>query len=216
MALELFREKETGVDVSDRIRCVELMSSDRGKCEKALEESYDDVLDAVIFRAAFPSSVTGRVTRALEEDQLEGTWARPNAPVPGIDIRLLGTVATPTAVTPAGPDRETYFGNADGTRRAILSMFGEALDPYAHIEASLGRLAGGRSVDLPRASDGRRFAACSVRSLPDGQGLHLHHDYHYPLLSMMSSRPSSTPPPASASSSYSSVQRVEAVCASTR
>jgi hypothetical protein len=49
------------------------------------------------------------------------------------------------------------------------------------IERVLGQFAGGRSVELPVASDGRAYAPFTLRRLADGRQIGLHHDYHYPL-----------------------------------
>lgn len=162
------------------IRSIHVNLSDSNGQENALEDIYSGSLDAVILRHAFPASALASAMTRLRVEDLEATWDRPNGPVPGIDLRLLGTGAAPTATSPRGPEAAAYFDSAVRTRAAIQSLFGPDFDPFAAIEASLERVAG-RPVQVPTTSDGRSFSACTVRSLPAGEGLLLHHDYHYQL-----------------------------------
>jgi len=168
------------MSMSDHIRTLDLAGGAPEAASEALGKIYDDALDAVILRRFFPADAVAMAQSALAASVDEG-WRRPNKPVPGIDIRLIGEVATPTATTPTGPGEGEYFDAVSRNRQATRSLFPADFDPFDSLESGLAMTAGGRPVELASHTDGRPFAACSARSLRDGQGIFQHHDYHYPL-----------------------------------
>ena len=132
--------------MSDEIRFLDVNPAQSDGHGNALDEIYADALDAVVLRRAFPAEAVTKVGATLAAENLEANWDRPNRPVPGIDIRLLGTGAAPTATAPGGPQRDAYFDSVVQTTNAIRDLFGPDFDPFARIEAGLARLAAGRPV----------------------------------------------------------------------
>jgi hypothetical protein len=165
--------------MNDAVRFLDLPPTATGEGRDAIEDIYRDALDVVVLRRAFDDAALARARAELAAAEVESGWHHPNAGIPGIGIRVLGTVATPTGTAPRGPDVAQYFANAAERRQALTALFGEDFDPVAGLEAALGRVAGGRPVELAQLADGRRYGPCTVRSLPEGQGIFLHNDYHY-------------------------------------
>lgn len=125
-------------------------------------------------RGAFPEASRLDVLASLDGDALP--WLRPNRSGPRADIRVLGVTATPTFETPGGPPVDAYFDDARRYTALYEQLFAGIT---GHIEALLGRLSGGRPVERLVNGDGRAFAACTIRSLPEGQRIIVHNDYHH-------------------------------------
>jgi len=166
--------------MSDHIRTLDLAGGAPEAASEALGKIYDDALDAVILRRFFPAESVAMAQSALAAN-VDEKWYRPNKSVLGIDIRLIGKIATPTIATPTGPGERDYFDAVAHNRLVTRQLFSSDFDPFDSLESGLAMTAGGRPVELATHTDGRRFAACSVRSLRDGQGILLHDDYHYRL-----------------------------------
>ena len=145
-----------------------------------LQALYDGRLDVAIVHDVFSTADIEPVLSRFAADDPTGNWARPNAPVPGIDLRLLGVGAAPTATTPGGPAADDHFAAAAHTPNAVRDLFDGACDPDAIVANALARLAGVPAA-VPNSSTGARFSPYTVRAMPHGQGLMLHHDNHYAL-----------------------------------
>jgi hypothetical protein len=138
---------------------------------------YAGDLDVIVVRQALAAAPVAAAVERLTAGTL--AWSQPNAASTGDDIEMLGTPATPTYAAPRGPSREAYLATADW--HGSSPVFESDFDPTAATVGALERLSGGRSVELLRFPDGRSFAPFTIRKLRDGQGISLHHDYHYPL-----------------------------------
>lgn len=153
-----------------------------GEMRDAIEEMYEDRLDVLVIREALPAQPLARVGERLDTNDRDPGWARPNERMPVEDIQILGTdsPATPTYTAPGGVSLEAYLDSAKrhemDSRQALPD-----LDARPLIEQALGRVAGGRPVELAQAADGRAYVPFTVRRLVEGKQIGLHHDYHYPL-----------------------------------
>jgi hypothetical protein len=141
-----------------------------------IEDLYDRRLDVAIVRQAWREPQLAAVASVLDTGEKDPGWNRPNAVMPPEDIQVLGTAATPTYSTPAGPTLDRYLEDANWYERTPL--FGSALDPTAAVAAGLARHSGGRRVELLQAPGGKRFSPFTVRRLVEGKGIGLHHDLH--------------------------------------
>lgn len=147
----------------------------------ALGRLYADEVDVLLVRAAAPS-LTQAAAR-LQARAGDDGWARPNVVMPPEDIHLLGTdtPATPTFRDPRGASLEAYLDSAARLGAQAQSAIGDAVDLAQLVPEALAHWAGGRAVELARASDGRAYAACTIRRLTAGCQIGLHHDRHYGL-----------------------------------
>ena len=161
-----------------RIRAVAVDVEKIGTYSNAIEDIYEDDLDAIVLRHAFPTETATIVTdRVRIESSLP--WLRPNKIGPNTDIRVLGIPATPTFEAPRGPDVEDYFSSAQEYDAVIRGVFPADCEPAAYTERLLARVSGDRSIKAARDSRGRSFARCSLRSLPEGQSIIVHNDYFH-------------------------------------
>lgn len=162
------------------LRCMESTAQNPTHTGREIDRMCSGELDAAIIRQAFPTEAVVRAAAFFADGDATADWNRPNRPVPVIDLRLLGVGAAPTATTPAGPDTEAYLDEAARTPGAIRALFGKGFDPFAAVEKRLQQLSG-RPVAVPATDDQRSFSACTVRAIPAGAGLMVHHDNHYQL-----------------------------------
>lgn len=162
------------------IKAIDISVDGAAAYANGIEDLYNGTIDVIVLRGALPASVLGPVGPKLDHDAAE-SWARPNQKNPADDIRMLGMPATPTYSTPTGPDPAAYFAQAKWTRENAGRIFGNGWDAVGDIERMLARFSGGRPVTLPSNADGQVFQPFTVRRLPDGTGISLHHDYHFPL-----------------------------------
>lgn len=166
--------------MSEMLRCLD-HAADTGAADGSeIQQMYDDKLDAVIMREALPVEAVAVAAGAVGAEGATDAWARPNRPVPIIDLRLLGMGAAPCATMPTGPAEDEYLDAAEQTPAAIRGLFGEGLDPFTAIEERFKQLAG-CPADVPRTGASRPFSPCTVRAIPAGAGLMVHHDNHYQL-----------------------------------
>jgi len=165
------------------IRSIEIDAADVARAATGIEALYDDTLDVIVARHAFPREPTAAAGDELDRTDRDPGWARPNEKMPVEDIQILGThtPATPTYQSPRGASLDAYLESTARHRADANGAFAAGFDPVAEIERVLGRFSGGRPVVLPRAADGRSYAPFTLRRLSDGKQIGIHHDYHYPL-----------------------------------
>lgn len=169
--------------VARTIRSIEIDVAGAARAANAIEDLYNDTLDVVVARQAFPRAPIASAGEELDRTDRDPGWARPNEKMPVEDIQILGThtPATPTYQAPRGASLDAYLESAERHRAEANSVFAANFDPVGEIERVLGRFSGGRPVVLPRAADGRSYAPFTLRRLADGKQIGIHHDYHYPL-----------------------------------
>ncbi|MCB9564766.1 MAG: 2OG-Fe(II) oxygenase [Kofleriaceae bacterium] len=147
----------------------------------AIEAIHQDRLDSMIVRGALPEATRQALLARLAGDDALA-WRRPNRTGPQVDIRVLGVAATPTFETPGGPPVDAYFTDAAAYEDLYAGMLDGGPGAPTLLEALLAGTAGGRPVGRLVQPDGRRFAACTIRSLPEDQRIIVHNDfYHYKL-----------------------------------
>jgi 2OG-Fe(II) oxygenase superfamily len=161
------------------IRSVDVHASDLSSVRDGIVDLYEDRLDVIMIRGAFPRASIESVGEELDRGDRDPGWANPNARIPTEDIQVIGTAATPTYSTPQGPTVDAYIEGAQKARSSATALF--AFDPADEFRRVLSGLSGGRPVGVPPLSAGASFSPFTVRRLTEGKGIGLHHDYHYPL-----------------------------------
>src|SRR5262249_4708307 len=108
---------------------------------------YDDGLDVVVARGALPAGLLADAGEALDRDDANPGWKRPNERMPRGDIPRLGThpPAPPTYQAPRGASLDAYLESA-ATHRAGTDVFAAGFDARHAVETMLVRFAGGRPV----------------------------------------------------------------------
>lgn len=155
------------------IRAVDVTPGDLAAHADAIAEIHRGTLDCVVLRRAFPEPLRAAILERLANGELP--WLRPNSSGPQADIRVLGNAATPTFNTPGGPAYDRYFEDAAEYGALYDQLLAQASGSDA-IEELLERISGGRPVRRLALPDGRKFAGCTIRSLPEGQRIIVHHD----------------------------------------
>jgi hypothetical protein len=170
-------------DTRRTVRAIDVQAGAFATVANAIEDMYRDALDVVLARDAFPRTSLAAAGDFLDRDDHNPGWARPNEKMPVEDIQLLGTdtPATPTYRAPGGDSLDAYLSSAAKHLGEAERVWSGAFDATAEIQRALARFAGGRPVELPKASDGRSYLPYTLRRLVDGKQIGIHHDYHYPL-----------------------------------
>ena len=165
------------------VRSVDIDMAQSGDFGNGIEDLYDDKLDVIIVRNAFPPALLAETGRELDQDGSDRPWARPNERMPVEDVQLLGTdtPATPTYAAPRGGSLEDYLAGAAKFRPAMEQAFDSTFLPGEQFARVLGAFAGGRPAEVPVSSDGRSYLPATLRRLVEGKQIGIHHDYHYQL-----------------------------------
>jgi hypothetical protein len=174
----------TSANAVDRtVRFVDVSASDLSAVANGIEDLYNDTLDVIIVRQAFPREPLAAAGERLDRDDQTRAWARPNEKMPVEDIQLLGTdtPATPTYQAPRGASLDSYLESAKRHKTAIAGVFDQDFDPERAIQDTLERFSGGRPVEAAETATGERYVPFTLRRLVHGKQIGLHHDYHYPL-----------------------------------
>ena len=164
------------------VRYAEL-GNDSFALARAIDDIYEDRLDLALLRGALPAEPLSAAGTLLAQENPSRSWSRPNVVAPAQDIYILGTdaPATPTYSAPTGATLDAYLSGARRHGTDTEGVFPAGFDAIRAIEDVLGRVAGGRTVELARSADGRPFTPYTLRLLGDGKQIGLHHDYHYRL-----------------------------------
>jgi hypothetical protein len=171
----------SGVDRT--VRFVDVSASDISAVQNGIEDLYNDTLDVIIVRNAFPREPLARAGERLDREDQQRAWARPNEKMPVEDIQLLGTdtPATPTYQAPRGASLDSYLESAKRHRSSVEGVFDPGFDPDEAIHETLARFSGGRPVEAATTATGDPYVPFTLRRLVHGKQIGLHHDYHYPL-----------------------------------
>ena len=88
--------------VARTIRSIEIDAASAARAANAIEDLYNDTLDVVVARQAFPREPLASAGDELDRTDRDPGWARPNEKMPVEDIQILGThtPATPTYQAP--------------------------------------------------------------------------------------------------------------------
>ena len=160
------------------VRIVETDLDGLSDYSDAILDVYEKRLDGVLIRGAFPEDVVRSVADRLRTDSTL-PWLRPNRELPGGDIHLLGLPATPTRESLTGPPAESYAESAGLYPPLLRSLFPADCDPIERFRKLIGRISGGRPVEVPMLDGEHAFAPCNLRSLAEGQGIAVHNDNHF-------------------------------------
>jgi hapalindole-type alkaloid chlorinase len=167
--------------LENTVRVVEIDLAQIDDYPMLLEDIYDDRIDVLMIRQAFcPKELEAAGMAAQQESCLQ--WLRPNpAEMVGENIQVLGVSLTPSGKTPMGPSLDVYLTENQAYRQVSDRLFNPEFNPQQEIDRVLGQLAKGRRVTTPMTEAGQSYAPYTVRSLYDGQGIGVHHDYHFGL-----------------------------------
>lgn len=165
------------------VRFVDVDSRDDSAVANGFEAMYGDTLDVIVVRGAFDAATLEEAGQRLDSDARELGWSRPNEKMPVEDLQILGTdtPATPTYQAPRGAALDSYLTSAATHGSEAEAVFKPDFGATDEIRAVLKHFAGGRPVEVPRASDGRRYVPFTIRRLVEGRQIGIHHDYHYRL-----------------------------------
>src|SRR5258708_27055912 len=125
------------------IRSIEV--TDAVPAANGIEDLYNDTLDVILSRRAFPREPIAAAGDELDRTDRDPGWARPNEKMPVEDIQILGThtPATPTYQAPRGASLDAYPEGTERHRAHANTVFAEGFDPVGEIERGLGRFSGG-------------------------------------------------------------------------
>src|SRR6185503_10107511 len=154
--------------VTDRtVRFIDVEAADSSNVANGIEDMYNDALDVIVARGAFSRDVLAAAGELLDRDDRNPGWNRPNERMPVEDIQLLGTdtPATPTYQAPTGASLDAYLDSAEKHHEEADRVFDRGFDATREITAALKAFAGGRPVEVPKASDGRTYLPYTVRRL---------------------------------------------------
>lgn len=166
-----------------RVRTLDVDVLDRVAVRNGIEDLYDDTIDVIVVRRAFDADLLARVGDRLDSDSLDFGWSRPNERMPIEDLQLLGTdtPATPTYRAPRGESLDAYLSSATTHALETGAVFEAGFDAASEVPKALSRFSGARPVAVAQASDGRSYVPFTIRRLPEGKQIGIHHDYHYGL-----------------------------------
>src|SRR5258708_21201182 len=91
------------------IRSIEV--TDAVPAANGIEDLYNDTLDVIVSRRAFPREPIAAAGDELDRTDRDPGWARPNEKMPVGDIQILGThtPATPTHQAPRRPSPHAHL-----------------------------------------------------------------------------------------------------------
>ena len=166
-----------------RVRAIDIDARNLAEVTHGIDDLYGESLDVIVVRGAFDAAALADAGQRLDSDERDAEWSRPNERMPLEDLQLLGTdtPATPTYREPRGASLDAYLSSAITHASATAGIFKPGFDAAAEIHMLLGRLSGGRPVEVAQASDGRSYVPFTIRRLTDGKQIGIHHDNHYGL-----------------------------------
>ena len=91
---------------------IDTPARDAAALSNAVEDLYERRLDVAVVRQAWGDASLAEVAASLDGGTRDPGWNRPNAMMPPEDIQVLGTAATPTYSSPAGPTLDRYLEDA--------------------------------------------------------------------------------------------------------
>ncbi len=169
--------------VERTVRVLELTREELASDRNLIEEMYNDDLDVVLISGAFDRTALGAVGDIVCSEGFTSEWRHPNPPeMKGEDIKVLGVPLTPNGNRPGGPELDDYFISNPPLRSSIDELFGPAFDARAAFTEVLSALAAGKPAVTPRDAINKPFTPYTMRQLSDGEGIAVHHDYHFNLL----------------------------------
>jgi hypothetical protein len=176
--------KETSQTRTNARRRVEVLDIDACHAvADGINAIYDGRHDVIVVRGAFDATLMARAGERCDADEVDLGWTRPNRAMPVEDLQILGTdnPATPSYQSPRGASLEAYLASAAANDGKAGVVFPPGYDVVGAIRAVLGQFAGGLPVEVASSGDGRRFVPYTLRRMPDGKQIGIHHDNHYQL-----------------------------------
>lgn len=165
------------------VRVRDVPAGDTSTLRTGIEDLYDDRVDVIVLRGAFPRAPLAAAGASLDRDDIAPGWARPNAKMPVEDIQILGTdtPATPTFSAPRGASLETYLESAKRHSADTNGVFAPGFDATKEFQRVLAGCASGRPADVAESAQGQPYVPYTIRRLIHGRQIGAHHDYHYGL-----------------------------------
>jgi len=165
------------------VRVRDVQAGDTPQLKNGIEDLYDNRVDVIVIRGAFPRAPLAAAGASLDRDDIAPGWSRPNAKMPVEDIQILGTdtPATPTYSAPRGASLEAYLESAKKHRADTSGVFAPGFDAKAEFQRVLAGCASGRPADVAATAEGDPYVPYTIRRLTDGRQIGAHHDYHYGL-----------------------------------
>jgi hapalindole-type alkaloid chlorinase len=143
-------------DVGEADRCGDLIGDMfTRRCAGAIVEH--------VFSASMMAELTARIRR--------GVAGLPQATASTFRGGLFGV-----PLVLSGEDLNDYLAAAEHFRAAIEPLFASEGGLEACLRDTLARVAGGRSVEVARAEDGRAYLPASIRVLVAGDSLPIHYE----------------------------------------
>ncbi|ESA38703.1 hypothetical protein N836_30770 [Leptolyngbya sp. Heron Island J] len=159
------------------VRVIEIDFAQIEDFPMALEDLYLDQIDVLLVRRAFCPKRSRLADSRAESGAVDLEWLQTNSSeIDGENIRVLGVSLTPSGKSPTGQSLDTYLDKNRLYREMIDRLFDPSFNPQHEIERVLGKISGGRPVEIPCSIDGRSYIPYTVRSLHHGQGIGIHHD----------------------------------------
>lgn len=165
------------------VRVRDVKAGDTAHLRNGIEDLYEDRVDVIVIRGAFPRAPLAEAGASLDRDDIAQGWNRPNAKMPIEDIQILGTdtPATPTYSAPRGASLEAYLESAKKHSAETKGVFTSGFDATAEFQRVLAGCASGKPVDVAATEQGQAYVPYTIRRLTDGRQIGAHHDYHYGL-----------------------------------
>ena len=132
-----------------------------------LGEIYGRRYTGAIVRRVFEREAMAELATRLAA----GLDGMPRAVAPTFKGGLYGT-----PLVMGSEDLGGYLGDAERFRTAIAPLFASVGGLEHRIESVLGRIAGGRPVEVARAEDGRGYVPATIRVLVEGDSLPIHYE----------------------------------------
>ena len=152
---------------TDALEVLTVPVSDLDRHPDLLGDIYRRRYTGAIVQGVFEPAQMAELARRLEV----GLDGMPRAVAPTFKGGLYGT-----PLVMGSEDLREYLDDAERFRTAIAPLFTAPGGLEGGIESVLAPMAGGLPVEVPRASDGRRYVPATIRVLIDGDSLPIHYE----------------------------------------
>ncbi len=149
----------------DSLRVVDLEQGHASDAANGIAQLYAGDTMAIIVRGFLPASSCAEAVQSIESGGVE----LPRVPTPHLKGALYGRPLAASA-----PDLSDFLADVPAFAAGCDSLFGSKPSLAERFQNILLALGGGLPVELPRAPDGRPYAAACFRVLVEGDSLPPH------------------------------------------